>query len=95
VKSLEEQDPLQWPAVQQVVDCIHNDANGEKSYKGPTLSGYSDAVIEQCKREAVSDLKRLAAHIVSRLEWSNMRWLRAILVCFWTLGAGRSEKRVN
>ena len=42
--------------------------------------GYSDAAIDRCKQEAVSDLKRLTANTLSRLEWSDMKLLRVLLV---------------
>ena len=80
LKSLESQDPLQWPMVKQVVDQIKSDANGEKIYQGTVLMGYIDAAIDRCKQEAVSDLKRLTANILSRLQWSDMKLLRALLV---------------
>ena len=45
MKSLEEQDPLQWPAVNTaLMDYIQSDENGDKLYEGTTLRGYSDAV---------------------------------------------------
>ena len=80
LKSLESQDPLQWPMVKQVVDQIKSDANGEKIYQGTVLMDYSDAAIDHCKQEALSDLKRLTANILSRLQWSDMKLLRALLV---------------
>ena len=80
LKSLESQDPLQWPMVKQVVDQIKSEANGEKIYQGTVLMGYSDAVIDCCKQEALSDLKRLTANTLSRLQWSDMKLLRALLV---------------
>ncbi len=80
MKSLREKDPLQWPAVQKVMTNIHSDANGEKIYEGVFLNGFSDTIVEQCKKDALSDLKCLAANIVSRLEWSNLELLRAFLV---------------
>ena len=66
--------------VKQVVDQIKCDANGEKIYQGTVLMGYSDAAIDRCKQEAVSDLKRLTANTLSRLEWSDMKLLRVLLV---------------
>ncbi len=61
MKSLREKDPLQWPAVQKVMTNIHSDANGEKIYEGVFLNGFSDTIVEQCKKDALSDLKCLAA----------------------------------
>ena len=37
-------------------------------------------VIENCKQQALSDLKRLAENILNQLEWSDMHLLRALLV---------------
>ena len=58
LKSLTTQDPLQWSAVKQVLERIEDDGV-EKTYQGAVVSNYNESVIEYCKQQALSDLKRL------------------------------------
>ena len=79
LKVLVNQDPLQWPSVKQVLDQISDDC-GEKTYQGATLQGYTDDVLQRCKQEVLSDLKKLSENMLNRLEWSDTKLLRALLV---------------
>ncbi len=36
---------------------IHSDANEEKIYEGVFLNGFGDTIVEQRKKDALSDLK--------------------------------------
>jgi hypothetical protein len=44
------------------------------------LNNYSDAILQRCKQEALSDLKKLTDNILQQLEWSDTKLLRALLV---------------
>ena len=79
LKSLASQDPLQWPVVKQVIDRISAD-DDENTYQGTVILGYCDATLNECKQQALSDLKILSENMLKRLEWSDMKLLRALLV---------------
>ena len=78
LKSLASQDPLQWPVVKQVIDRISADGD-ENTYQGTVILGYCDATLNECKQQALSDLKILSENMLKRLEWSDMKLLRALL----------------
>ena len=56
------------------------DEGSDKTYQGAVLKNYSSAAIEFCKKEALADMKRLEANMRQRLEWSDVKLLRALLV---------------
>ena len=72
-------DPLQWPTVKLVIDRLEDDGD-EKSYQGAVLKNYSSEMIKFCKKEALADMKWLEENIRQRLEWSDVKLLRAALV---------------
>ena len=79
LKSLMQLDPLQWPTVKFVLDGLKYEGC-EKTYQGAVLKNYSFAAIEFCKKEALADLKRVEVNMCQRLEWSDVKLLRALLV---------------
>ena len=79
LKSLKQLDPLQWPTVKLVIDRLEDDGD-EKTYQGAVLKNYSSEMIEFCKKEALADMKQLEENIRQRLEWSDVKLLRAVLV---------------
>ena len=79
LKSLMQLDPLQWPTVNLVLDRL-KDKGHEKTYQGAVLKNYSFAAIKFCKKEALADLKRVEVNMLQRLEWSDVKLLRALLV---------------
>ena len=79
LKSLVQLDPLQWPTVKLLMDSF-KDEGIAKTYQGSVLKGYNSAAIEFCKKEALADMKRLEASMRQRLEWSDVKLLRSILV---------------
>ena len=51
-----------------------------KIYQGCTLSNFSEQELARCSAQAISDLTQLDGKIRERLQWSDMRLLRSILV---------------
>ena len=91
--SLAKQDPKQWPSVKLVLSRISEEGE-EKSYKGGTITHYSDSTVTTCSTQALADLKHLSSSLKERLAWSDMQLLRSILVfldtCSW---ASRAKRR--
>ena len=91
--SLSEQDPLQWPQVKLLLTKV----NDEGVYQGCALNQYSSKSLDQCSAHAKADLARLDTKIRERLQWSDMKLLRSILVFLDTrswvsLGTNRSSQ---
>ena len=74
--SLSKQDPLQWPQVKLLLTKV----NDEGVYQGCALNQYSSKSLDQCSAHAKADLARLDTKIRERLQWSDMKLLRSILV---------------
>ena len=74
--SLSEQDPLQWPQVKLLLTKV----NDEGVYQGCALNQYSSKSLDQCSAHAKADLARLDTKMRERLQWSDMKLLRSILV---------------
>ena len=78
LKSMAEQDPLQWQVPKLVCSRVKNEGE-DKIYQGAVLQGYSAYVLSQCADIALKDLQELATQIRSRLEWSDVQLLRSAL----------------
>lgn len=76
LKSLSEQDPKEWPTVKLMKSRINVSS---QEYQGVVLENI-DACLEQCKVHVLADLQRLDRRIQERLEWSDLKLLRSILV---------------
>ncbi len=76
VKSLTNLDPLKWPTVTLVRNRLMNG----NEYQGATLKPFNDATLNSCKAQALADVNRLEGKMRERLEWSDGKLLRAILV---------------
>ena len=79
LKSLARQDPLEWPTVKLLMGRIV-DEGGEKLYQGAALKNCSPAIQEKSKRDALRDLTGLDQKMRERLQWSDTKLLRSILV---------------
>ena len=79
LKSMAEQDPLQWQVPKLVCSRIKDDSE-DKVYQGAVLQGYSTTVLSQYPSIAIRDLQGLATQIKSRLELSKVQLLRSALV---------------
>ena len=76
LKNLVNVDPLDWPTVKLVCNRLSDD----KEYQGTTLQRYSDSALRYCKDQALADVSRLESKMRERLEWSDVKLLRAILI---------------
>ena len=85
LKALAGQDPLQWPTVKLVCSRI-KDEDGSKQYQGALLQCYDTRTLEHCKEQALADLKQLDLKMRDRLEWSDVKLLRSILLFIDTQG---------
>ena len=85
LKALSDQDPLQWPTVKLVCSRI-KDEGGSKQYQGAPLQCYDTRTLEYCEEQALADLKELDLKMRDRLEWSDVKLLRSILVFIDTQG---------
>ena len=84
LKSLSELAPIEWPTVKLVKSRLKDTDVGEgQEYQGIVLQNF-DSVLEQCKEHVKEDICRLERKIKERLEWSNTKLLRSILVFLGT-----------
>lgn len=79
LKSLAAQNPLHWPTIKLVSSRIQEEDDGNV-YQGALLHSYSPTVLQHCANQVLSDLQKLDEQMRSRLEWSDVEMLRAILV---------------
>ena len=93
LKSMAGKDPLQWPTVKLVCSRVKED-DGGKVYQGATLHHYTSDIVKFCAEQARKDSRRLEEKMKERLEWSDAKLLRAILVMLdtqsWQCTARRS-----
>ena len=80
LKKLSMQDPLQWSSTASLISKFSNDSSGGKMYQGITLQRYNEATVTTCKHQVLSDLTNLDDKMSSRLEWSDLKVLRSILL---------------
>ena len=79
IKSLNgiaEQDPLTWPTVKLICSSIE-DENGYKLNEG---ANHNHIIHKMYADSALADVKQLEVRMKTRLEWSDLEMLRAILV---------------
>jgi hypothetical protein len=83
---LAQRDPKDWPTVKLVVGRV-SEENGQCVYQGGVLKNYSDNIFAECSRQALTDLQHLDSKMRERLEWTDVKLLRSILVfldtCSW------------
>ena len=69
-----------------------SEESAQKLYQGAALKNFTDEVFTNCSRQALSGLQNLDGKMRERLEWTDVKLLRAILVfrdtCSW---AARGE----
>ena len=73
------QGPLLWPTVKLVRDRVKNEGE-DKVYQGAVLNNYTPETLKTCAAHALADIKWLEEKMRARLEWSDVKMLRAILV---------------
>ena len=79
LKKMAGEDPLLWPTVTLVCSQVKEE-DGNKVYQGAVFYNYSPATLKACAAQALADINRLEKKLRARLEWSDMKMLRAILV---------------
>ena len=76
--SLLEKEPCQWPTVKLIKTQI-KEIDGVREYQGIPVGNFDDCV-QQCLIHVLADLHRVEENIKNRLEWSDLKLLRSILV---------------
>ncbi len=76
LKYMSDKDPKEWPSLQLVQTRIddHNE------YQGVPVTPNFETVLSGCKADALADLHTLEENIKGRLEWSDLRFLRCVLI---------------
>ena len=90
LKKLSEKEPSTWPTYKLICNRI-KDESGKKLYQGVVLKHYSTEVLEQCQHQALRDLKLLEQNMHERLEWSDVKLMRNILIFIDTQGRQKKE----
>ena len=85
LKTLSSQNPLEWPTVKLVCSRVKEDGD-KKVYQGAVLANYREATLKACADAAISDITTLESKLRTRLEWSDLKLLRAIIVFLDTKG---------
>ena len=83
LKTLSSQNPLEWPTVKLVCSRVKED--GDKRFTR-VLANYRDATLKACADAALSDITTLESKLRTRLEWSDLKLLRAIISFLDTKG---------
>ena len=78
IKSLRRQDPSLWPTVKLVLDRIHTEGSFV-SYQGAEIKYLNSVTLESCKKQVLPDLERLNRTMQRRLEWFDVKLLRALI----------------
>ena len=86
-------DPLKWPTVQLVRNRLTTCSSNK--YQGVALLHFNDAMLRSCLDQSLADVSRLERKMRERLEWSDVKLLRAILAFLDTLGALSSRVLVT
>ena len=79
LKKMAGQDPLLWPTVKLVCNRVKEEGE-DKVYQGAVLDNYSPATLKTCATQALADINRLEEKMRARLEWSDVKMLRSVLV---------------
>lgn len=68
-----------WPSVRLICNRV-KDEDGDKVYQGAVLTNYTLTALKECANTVLVDVKRLEDRMKTRLEWSDLDMLRAIVV---------------
>lgn len=63
-----------------MVKLVLSRLSDDNTYQGATLLNYNDTVLQSCKSQALADLKELDKTMRQRLEWTDTKILRSILI---------------
>lgn len=95
LKSLSRQDTGNWPTVKLVLERMVNEGDGKFSYQGSELTDFGPEVRDKLKEDAMNDLTRMEQKIKERLEWSNIKILRSLLVFLDTQSWAKQSQPVT
>jgi hypothetical protein len=79
LRNLSDVDPLEWPTVKLVRNRI-----SDSVYQGTKLKHFNETVLNSCKAQALTDVSRLEDRMRQRLEWSDIKLLRGLLIFLGT-----------
>ena len=79
------QNSLEWPTVKLVCSRVKEDGD-KKVYKSAVVTNHRDATLKACADTAISDITTLESKLRTRLEWSDLKLLRAIISFLDTKG---------
>ena len=80
LKALAESPPEEWPTAKLVLSKIASKEEGNSEYQGTILKSFTLSTLCSCQEQALRDLLQLDQMMRSRLEWSDIKMLRSILV---------------
>ena len=75
LRNLSDVDPLEWPTAK----LVHNQIS-DSEYQGTKLKHFNDIVLVSRKDHALTDVSHLEERLRQRLEWSDIKLLRALLI---------------
>ena len=87
LRKYSQENPQRWPRVRKELQSLEDDG----VYQGATLLRYNEAAIQFCADQASADLNPLDESMRDRLEWSNMKMLRALMVYLDSQGWSANE----
>lgn len=67
------------------------DENVDKVYQSAVLANYNPTTVKACADSVLADVDRLKASIKTRLEWSDLELMRAVIVFLDTKSWGISQ----
>lgn len=83
LKALAKSPPEEWPTAKLVLSKITSKEEANRSnseYQGTILKSFNPSTLHSCQDQALHDLLQLDQMMRSRLEWSDIKMLRSILV---------------
>ena len=78
LKSLSKLAPIEWPTVKLVKRRLQ-DVRDHQEYQGVALQNF-DLTMEQCNKHVMDDICRLEQKVKEHLEWSDIQFMRSMLV---------------
>ena len=80
LKALAESPPEEWPTAKLVLSKITRKEEANSEYQGAVLKSFTPSTLRSCQEQSLRDLLQLDQMMRSRLEWSDIKMLRSILV---------------
>ena len=80
LKALAESPPEEWPTAKFVLSKIASKEEGNNEYQVTILKSFTLSTLHSCQEQALHDMLQLDQMMRSRLDWSDIKMLRSILV---------------